>query len=118
MPSASTFGTVRAPSPASLRIGSGSSRAPISSGFTITRPSGLRRSEAILATSLFGATPTDAVSPARSRMRRLISRAMCSASPRAPVLAVTSRNASSSDRPCTSGVNSWNTAKICSDTAA
>ena len=71
-----------------------------------------------MATSLLGATPTDAVSSVRSRMSRLISRAMCSASPSAPVLAVTSRKASSSDRPCTSGVNSSNTAKICSETAA
>ncbi len=70
-----------------------------SSGRTTTRPSGLRRSEAILATSLLGATPTDAVSPVRSRTRRLISRATCSPSPSERMPAVTSRNASSTTRP-------------------
>ena len=79
---------------------------------TTVSPSGLSRSEAILATSLLGATPTEAVSPVSSRMRSLMRRAISHRRCRgARWLAVTSRKASSSDRPCTSGVTSWKTPK-------
>jgi hypothetical protein len=67
---------------------------------------GFFRSEAILASSLLGATPTDAVRPVRPTMRRRISPPIDSALPSSCRLAVTSRNASSKDRPSTSGVNS------------
>ena len=86
------------------------------SGRTTTRPSGFLSSDAIFATSLFGATPTEQVSAVSARTRRLISAAIESAGPKAAMLAVTSRNASSSDRPSMSGVNAENTVKICRDT--
>ncbi len=44
---------------------------------TTTRPSGFSRSDAILATSLFSATPTEAVRPVRSRMVCLMMLAIC-----------------------------------------
>ena len=59
----------------------------------------------------------EAVSPVVSATCRLIERAMSTGSPNSAALAVTSRNASSSDRPSTSGVNSLKTEKICRDTA-
>ena len=70
------------------------------------RPSGFSSSEAIFATSLFGATPTEAASCVSSRIRCLMPRAMLTASPLSARLAVTSRNASSSESPSTMGVYS------------
>ena len=78
-------------------------------------PSGLLRSEAIFASSLFGAIPTEAVKPVCCAMRRLISVPMRKASPHNCRLAVTSRNASSSDRPSTNGVNSRKIANTCAE---
>ena len=49
------------PTPHSRRISSGARNAASSPGSTTTRPSGLRRSDAILATSLVVATPTEIV---------------------------------------------------------
>ena len=111
------LGAGLAPRPGMRRTGSGSSTARTRSALTTVRPSGLARSEAILATSLLGATPTEAVRPVSSRMRALMWRAICTASPSSCWLAVTSRKASSSDRPCTSGVTSWKTPKTCSETS-
>ncbi len=65
----------------------------------MVRPSGLARSEAILATSLFVATPTEAVSPVISRMRALMRWAIDTESPKSSRLWVTSRNASSRESP-------------------
>ena len=48
---------------------------------TTTSPSGLRRSDAILATSFVLATPTDAVSPTSARIASLIRRAIVGPSP-------------------------------------
>ncbi len=107
MPIRSRCGAVFLPMPYSLPIGSGSSSAVTSPSRTITSPSGLRRSEAIFATSLFGATPTEAVTPVRATIFFLIATAIAAASPSAAWLSVTSRKASSSDKPCTSGVYSW-----------
>ena len=59
------------PTPHSREIGSGARKAASSPAGTTTSPSGLRRSEAILATSLVVATPTEAVSPTSSRTRVL-----------------------------------------------
>ena len=56
-------------------------------------------SEASFASSLLCETPTEAVSPVRWRMRLLISRAISSALPKRPMLPVTSRKASSSEKP-------------------
>ena len=53
---------VDGPTPHRREIGSGARNAASLPGSTTTRPSGLRRSLAILATSLVEATPTEAVS--------------------------------------------------------
>ncbi len=76
-------------------------------------PSGLFISEASFASSLLCETPTDAVSPVRTWMRFLISRAIVSALPNRPLLPVTSRNASSSERPSTRSVNSLKISNTC-----
>jgi hypothetical protein len=73
--------------------------------------------EAIFASSLLNDTPTEAVSPVLSRTRALMRAAIAAGSPCSARLPVTSRYASSSDRPSTSGVNSWNTANTCRDTS-
>ena len=62
MPDDSSRLSVSRPMPGMTATGSGSSVSRKFSGDTTTSPSGLSRSEAILATSLFAATPTDAVS--------------------------------------------------------
>jgi len=87
-------------------------------GADAAKATGFSRSEAIFARSLFGATPTEAVNPRRSRMRRLIPAPMCIASPSNFWLAVTSRKASSSDRPSMSGVNSPKISNTWAETAA
>ena len=63
---------------------SGQIRVATSSAITTVRPSGLSRSEAILAMSLLDATPTDAPRPVRSRIKRLMSRAISSGERNAP----------------------------------
>jgi hypothetical protein len=71
----------------------------------------LRMSEATLATSLEGATPTDAVSCVRSRMSAFSARAMSSPVAGRPAdansrrLPVTSRKASSMETGSTASVN-------------
>ena len=67
-PKSRSAAAVRSPTPHSREIGSGARNAASSPGGTTTSPSGLRRSEPILATSLVAATPTDAVSPTSSRI--------------------------------------------------
>ena len=62
---------VFSPTPHSREIGSGARNVASWPGGTTTRPSGLRRSDAILATSFVVATPTDAVSSTSARDRRL-----------------------------------------------
>ncbi len=64
-------------------------------GATTVRPSGLRTSEATLATSLELATPTEAVSCVSSRIACLRLRPIVSPEPSARSLPVASRNASS-----------------------
>ena len=102
-------------SPNRRPTGSGSSVAVTSSARMTVRPSGLCISEASFASSLLCETPTEAVSPVRSRMRFLISRAMSSPLPKRPVLAVTSRKASSSDSPSTRSVNSRKISNTCAE---
>ena len=70
---------------------------------TTTRPSGLRRSEAILATSRLLATPTEIVSPTSSWTARLMPRAASSPTPSSASVPVRSRNASSIESGSTSG---------------
>ena len=62
---------VDGPTPHSREIGSGARNAASSPGGTTTRPSGLRRSLPILATSFVAATPTEAVSSSSLADRRL-----------------------------------------------
>ena len=95
---------VFSPTPHSRPIGSGARNASSSPGGTTTRPSGLRRSDAILATSFVRATPTDAVRPTSSRTSSLIRRAIAGPSPNSAAEPVTSRNASSIEIGSTSGV--------------
>ena len=62
-PKSRSASAVLPPTPHSLEIGSGARNAASSPGGTTTSPSGLRSSDAILATSFVDATPTDAVRP-------------------------------------------------------
>ncbi len=79
-------------------------KGPISSWVTIVSPSGFLKPETSLAMSLLGATPTEEVMLRSSLIRRLISRAICSAPPKSRSDPVTSRNASSMEKTSTSGV--------------
>ena len=90
-PTASSSSPFLRPSPGSRLMESGASVSTTRSGATTVSPSGLSRSDAIFATSLFGATPTEALRPVRSRIKCLISRAIEMASPFSARLAVTSR---------------------------
>ncbi len=96
---------VFSPTPHSRQIGSGARNIASSPGATTTSPSGLRRSEAIFATSLVVATPTEAVSPTSSRTAVLMLPAIVGPSPNSGRDPVTSRNASSIEIGSTSGVN-------------
>jgi hypothetical protein len=62
-------------------MGNGARKAASAPGSTTTRPSGLRRSEATLATSFEVATPTEAVRPSSARMVDLMALAMCGGLP-------------------------------------
>ena len=95
---------VFSPTPHSREIGSGARNASSSPTGTTTNPSGLRRSDAILATSFVLATPTEAVSPTSARVSSLIRRAIDGPSPNSAADPVTSRNASSIEIGSTSGV--------------
>ena len=92
------------PPPTARSTGSGCRKSRTRSAGTTTRPSGLARVEASLATNLVGATPTEQVSrsscadPATDQHRDLGGRP---SSRRAPA---TSRNASSMESGSTSGV--------------
>ena len=116
-PAASTRSPSLRPRPGRRRTLSGSSVARMLEASTTVSPSGLLRSEPILATSLLGATPTEAVSRVSSRIFCLMPRAMLTASPLSARLAVTSRKASSSERPSTTGVYSWKMANTSCDTS-
>jgi hypothetical protein len=84
-------------------IGSGARKPRTSSG-TTTSPSGFCRSLATFAANFTGATPADAVRSSSLRIASLTRRAIASPLPNRLRLAVTSRNASSTERPSTSGV--------------
>ncbi len=85
-------------------MASGARNAASSPGGTTTRPSGLRRSEATLATSLLVATPTEAVSCSSSRMAAVMRRAISSGGPKRASEPATSRKASSIEICSTRGV--------------
>src|SRR5439155_377920 len=103
------------PTPQRRSRGSGARNVRSSPAGTTTRPSGLRRSEATFAQSLFVARPTESTSPQRSRTARLSSLAIASALPQRCSVAVTSRKASSSEIGSTSGVLSAKRAMTWSD---
>ena len=94
-PSLASCSSILGPTPQSRRTGSGARKAASCPGGTTTRPSGLRMSEAILATSLEVAMPTEAVSASSPWMVCLMARAMASPVPSARRLPVTSMKASS-----------------------
>ena len=95
---------VCSPTPHRRVIGSGREERRLLAGRTTTSPSGLRRSEATLATSFVVATPTLAVSPTSSRTAALIRRAIASGGPNSASDPATSRNASSIETCSRSGV--------------
>ena len=78
----------------------------------------MRRSDAILATSLEVATPTDAVSWVCSLSASLSARAICSPVPNILRLPVTSRKASSMEMGSTQSVNPRSTSMTSAETAA
>ena len=91
MPSSFSRRSVTWPTPHIRDTGRGARKATTASGSTITRPSGFRRSEAIFATNLLGATPADAVSPVPLRISSFMCRASAPASAIEAVVAETSR---------------------------
>ena len=78
----------------------------------IVKPSGFSKSEASLAKNLFGASPTDTVSPSSSLTRFFISLPAFSMDPYRPSVPVISRKASSTLSCSTSGEISWKIAMI------
>ena len=70
--------------PGIRRIGSGSRNAWTASGRTIVNPSGFWKSEAILATSLFGPMPIEQVRPSRSTTSAFTARAWTAARSKSP----------------------------------
>jgi hypothetical protein len=91
MASAASFSAITWPTPGSRAAGSGVRKDSTRSGRTTYRPSGLRWSEAILATNLFGAIPAEAVSDSSSRMLARIACATSVAVARPCLLLLTSR---------------------------
>ena len=77
----------------------------------------MQRAEAIFATNLTGATPTEQVMDCCSRTCRLISSAMALGEPSLRLAPDTSRNASSSESGSTSGVTARKMAMTSLDTA-
>ena len=105
-PYSRSAGAVFSPTPHSRAIGSGARNVASSPGGTTTSPSGLRRSDAILATSFVVATPDGGRQPDLVGDRRLDrgGRSL-GPSPNSARDPVTSRKASSIEIGSTSGVN-------------
>jgi hypothetical protein len=78
----------------------------------------LARSLAIFATIFTGAIPTDTGSCVSSRTARRSATPTPRAGPHSRSVPVRSRNASSSDSPCTTGVNRAKISKMRFDSAA
>ena len=79
---------------------------------------GFASSDAILARNFTAATPTEQVRPSSARIRALICSAISRGVPWSRRAPVTSRNASSSEIPSTSGVTSWKSANTSRETSA
>ena len=101
--------------PQIFSTGSGSSTASRFSGVMTVNPSGFSRSLASLARYLFGATPTEAVSPVCVLICRFNSAAIASGGPIRRSVPVMSRNASSTLSGWTVGEKSSSTSNICRD---
>ena len=119
-PCAFSFPAVTGPTPHSRSTGSGCRNASSVPAGTTSSPSGLATALATLARNFVTATPTVIGSPTSSRTRRRSRSAICSGEPAIRRMPRTSRNASSIDRPSTSGVvsrNTSNTALLASEYA-
>jgi len=81
MPRAVSFSVALGPIPLILRAGRGQMRWGMSSWSSRVRPSGLSRSEQILASSLFGVMPMEQVRPVAANTASLMRRARDSLSP-------------------------------------
>ena len=120
MPWACNLSAVLAPTPQSLRTGSGCRKANSRSGGTSSRPSGLASWLATLARNLVRAMPTVMGSPTRSRTAARSWAAICTGVPDTLPSPPTSRKASSTDTGSTRGVvsrNTSNTAALASEYA-
>ncbi len=102
---------VTGPTPQSRSTGSGCRNASSRSGGTTSSPSGLATPLATLARNFVRATPTVIGSPTRSRTSRRSRTAISTGVPTLRSIPRTSRNASSIERPSTSGEASSNTRK-------
>ena len=103
-PSRVRTSSARSPTPHSALAGSGCRNSSSPAAGTTSSPSGLQRADAILATNLIGATPTEQVMPCWSLTCALMSCAIRAGAPSRRCAPATSRNASSSDSGSTSGV--------------
>ena len=103
-PSRCSSRSVRSPTPQSAPTGSGWRKSSTPSRGTTSRPSGLHRVEATLATNFVLATPTEQVTPWASTTCARIIAAIAAGAPSRRRAPATSRNASSSESGSTSGV--------------
>ena len=101
IPRSCSFAAVTAPTPHTRSIGSGWRKASSSSGGTTRSPSGLATPLATLARNLVLATPTEIRRPTCSRTSRRSCTAISVGVPAIRHKPLTSRNASSIDRPST-----------------
>jgi hypothetical protein len=92
-------------------MGSGARKAAPVPGGTSRWPLGLARSEAILAMNFTSAMPAEQGRDSSSAIRLRSIDAISAGEPRSRLDAVTSRKASSSDSPSTSGVALWRMSK-------
>ena len=114
IPRLRSFSAVTGPTPQSRSTGSGCRNASSRSGGTTSRPSGFPTPLATLARHFVLATPTVIGRPTRSRTSRRRRPAIAGAGPDRRRSPPTSRNASSTDSPSTSGVVRSNTSKTAS----
>ncbi len=118
IPRSRSLAEVTGPTPHRRSIGNGCRNAISPPGGTTSSPSGLATALATFARNLVRATPTVIGRPTCSRTWRRSRTAISGAAPAIRRRPRTSRNASSIDRPSTSGVvwsNSSNTALLASE---
>ena len=105
------------PTPHSSEIASGARNAASSPGGTIVSPSGLSRSDAILAIDFVVPAPQEIVSPVSSRTRSLIQRPTSAGVAPDSTRCEMSMNASSSESGSTSGETLRKISMICCETS-